>query len=173
MAGEFLGKYRLVHLLATGGMGEVFVADQEGPQSFRRRVVVKRLLRHLASDPTFVEMFLDEARVAALVTHPNVAQIIELGESDGTYFIVMEYVRGQSLREILKTLRASGEHMPPAVAVAIAIGVLHGLHAAHTLVDHDGMVRGGVHRDVSAEKRPLVGGRRRGSFVEFRHRQGP
>ena len=151
MASETLGKYRLLGPLAAGGMGEVFLAEQEGPHGFRRRVVVKRLLRHLASDPGFVEMFLNEARVAALITHPNVAQIVELGEADGAYFIAMEYVRGRSLRRLLGKLRARGEKVPPPIAVAIVAGVLHGLHAAHTLVDDEGNPRGCVHRDVSAE----------------------
>ncbi len=151
MRGQILGKYRLLHALAAGGMGEVFLAEQEGPSGFRRVVVVKRLLRHLASDPGFVEMFLQEGKLAAQIAHPNVAQVIELGESGGTYFIAMEYVRGRSLREILKGLQAREEKMPPLVAVAIMIGVLRGLHAAHTLVDDEGNPRGCIHRDVSAE----------------------
>jgi serine/threonine-protein kinase len=132
-------------------MGEVFLAEQEGPQGFRRKVVIKRLLRHLASDGTFVEMFLAEARVASLIAHPNVVQIIELGEADGSLFLAMEHVRGQSLRELLKTVSAAREEIPASVCVAIIVGVLRGLHAAHTLVDEDGSPRGCVHRDVSAE----------------------
>ena len=85
-----LGKYRLVRQLAEGGMGEVFLARQEGPRGFAKPVVVKRMLPHLAKDATFVEMFLNEARVAALVSHPNVVQIFELGETNDTYFIAME-----------------------------------------------------------------------------------
>ncbi len=85
-----LGKYRLVRQLAEGGMGEVFLARQEGPRGFAKPVEVKRMLPHLAKDATFVEMFLNEARVAAFVSHPNVVQIFELGETNDTYFIAME-----------------------------------------------------------------------------------
>src|SRR5262249_60782077 len=128
MGSETLGNYRLLRRLATGGMGEVFLAEQEQLSTkLRRRVVVKRLLRHLASDPAFIDMFLEEARIAAMITHPNVVQTIEFGEDNGTFFLALEYVRGRSLREILKTLGHHGEKIPPRVAVAIMIGVLRGL----------------------------------------------
>src|SRR6187551_3676073 len=93
-------KYVLVKSIAQGGMGEVLLASQAGPRGFSKTVVIKRILKHLSSDETFVEMFLNEARLAALLNHPNIVQIFELGQVDDTYFIAMEYVHGVSLRGI-------------------------------------------------------------------------
>ncbi|HEX4621769.1 MAG TPA: protein kinase, partial [Myxococcaceae bacterium] len=85
-----VGRYRLVQLIATGGMGEVFLARREGPDGRRpERVVIKRILRHLAADAAFVRMFLNEARIAAVLAHPKVVQIYELGSEDGTCFMAM------------------------------------------------------------------------------------
>ena len=85
-------------------MGEVFLARNEGPAGFSKTVVVKRILQHLASDTSFVEMFLNEARLAAVLNHPNIVQIFELGEQDGQYFIAMEYIHGRSLRAVKQKL---------------------------------------------------------------------
>src|SRR5438105_6501122 len=120
-------------MLAAGGMGEVFLARQEGPAGFQKPAVVKRILSHLSREPSFVEMFLNEARVAALLAHPNIVQIFELGEEQGVYFIAMEFVHGRTLRAVKAKLRQSGLAMPGPHVARIAAAALHGLHYAHTL----------------------------------------
>ena len=114
-----LGKYRLLQLIAAGGMGEVFLARSEGPAGFQKTFVIKRILKHLASDPTFVDMFLNEARLAALLSHPNIVQIFELGQEDGTYFIAMEYVHGRSLRALKQKLAKRQEFISPILAARL------------------------------------------------------
>ncbi len=93
-----LGRYQLVRKLATGGMAEVFLAKAVGPGGFEKQLVIKRILPTLAEDPEFVEMFLHEARLAAQLNHPNVVQIFDFGEVNGTYYLAMEFVDGPSLR---------------------------------------------------------------------------
>ncbi len=146
-----LGRYRLLKLLATGGMGEVFLARQEGPAGFAKTMVVKRMLSHLGRDPHFVEMFLNEARLAARLSHPNVAQIFELGEQDGTYFMAMEFVHGVDLRSIRRHLQERRVEVPADLAAWICAQALKGLHYAHTLADENGAPLHIVHRDVSPD----------------------
>ncbi len=146
-----LGKYRLLRRIGGGGMGEVFLARVAGPAGFEKTMVVKRPLAAYAGLPRFVEMFLNEARLAAQLTHPNVVQIFELAEIEGTYLIVMEYVEGLSLRALLRARRMGLIEIPPTLATAICVQVLHGLSYAHELRDDSGRVRGVVHRDVSPE----------------------
>ena len=145
------GKYELLGLLGTGGMGEVFLARQRGTASDSRLVAVKRILRHLSSDPTFVKMFLNEAKLAAVLLHPGIVQILELGVEGDDYFIAMEYVPGHNLRAILRTLRARSLLVDPAMASWIALSALDALHYAHTRVDARGAPLGIVHRDVSPD----------------------
>lgn len=147
---ERFGKYELVRHLATGGMGEVFLARQLGPAGFARTVVVKRLLPHLARDQAFVEMFLNEARVASLLSHPNVAQILELGEAGGTYFIVMEFVHGASLQRVERTLASMDRVLHPGLAVRVLIQALRGLEYAHAL-RLEGRPAPVIHRDLSPD----------------------
>src|SRR5690349_5151595 len=116
---EKLGNYRLLRLLATGGMGEVFLAKQDATPSFPETVVVKRILRHLASDQGFVDMFLMEARLAAMIAHPNVVQIFELGKQEESYFIAMEYVHGRSLRAMKSKLAERKEVFSPILAARV------------------------------------------------------
>lgn len=130
-------------------MGEVFLARQEGPAGFSRPAVVKRVLAHLAREPEFVQMFLDEARLAGNLAHPNIVQIFELGEADGTWFIAMEYLHGRSLRLVREKVAAQGEAMNPVQAARILSQVLDGLQYAHTLKSGDGAQLEVVHRDVS------------------------
>jgi serine/threonine-protein kinase len=151
-----LGNYELLRPLAEGGMGQVFLARQIGPAGFSRPVAVKQILPHLATDRTFVELFLNEARVAAQVNHPNVVQIFELGRAGESYFIAMEFVHGVSLRMLEKTLRKEGRRLPLSLIASIVQQVLHGLHAAHTLVGLDGKPMPVIHRDVSPDN-VLVG----------------
>ncbi len=96
-----LGKYELIRKLAQGGMGEVWLARQRGLGGFEKRVVLKTLLPHLKEEQEFINMFFDEARIAAGLSHPNIAQIYELGDANGEYFIAMEHVSGVSLRDLL------------------------------------------------------------------------
>jgi eukaryotic-like serine/threonine-protein kinase len=146
-----LGKYRLLKLLATGGMGEVLLARQEGPAGFMKTVVVKRMLTHLGRDPKFVEMFLNEARLAAQLSHPNIVQIFELGEQDGTYFLAMEFIHGVNLRFIKRRFDEQQLRVPILFAAWACAQALKGLHHAHTLTDESGASLNIVHRDVSPD----------------------
>jgi len=113
--------------------------------------VIKRVLPHLASEPRFAEMFLDEARIAALIRHPNVVQIHELSHEGDQLFIVMEYLEGESVAGLLRRLIARQAKLPPALAAHVVAEACRGLHAAHELVDHSGKPLGIVHRDVSPQ----------------------
>src|SRR6476469_5359189 len=97
---EAFGRYQLIRKLATGGMGEVFLARQKGPVGFEKLLVVKRVLPHLSEEEDFIQMFFDEARIAAHLNHPNIAQIFDLGEVDEAFYIAMEYVAGESVRGV-------------------------------------------------------------------------
>lgn len=148
---ERFGRYEVAALLATGGMAEVYLAKLVGPERFERAVVVKRILPHLARDEAFRAMFLDEARLAALIHHPNVVTVHELAQSEGELYLVMDYVEGETLAAILKALAKAGHAMPMHVAVHVLAEACAGLHAAHELVDEQGRPRGIVHRDVSPQ----------------------
>ncbi len=148
---ESLGRYRLLKLLATGGMGEVFLARQEGPAGFTKTVVIKRILRHLASDQNFIDLFLNEAKLAAQLQHPHIAQVFGLENEGNTWFISMEYVHGRSLRDIIGAAREQGLKVPPRIAARLASQALQGLHFAHELTDSRGRPLGILHRDVSPE----------------------
>jgi serine/threonine-protein kinase len=144
-----LGRYALHEKIASGGMASVHLARLLGPIGFARTVAIKRMHPQLADDPTFVSMFLDEARLAARISHPNVVATLDVVQTDGELFLVMEYVRGESLGRLIKTAVQRGERIPPAMASTIMVGVLHGLHAAHEATNDQGEPLGLVHRDVS------------------------
>jgi serine/threonine-protein kinase len=145
-----LGKFDLLARIAKGGMAEIFLARQHGATSISRLVVVKRILAHLAEEPQFVEMFLEEARLAALINHPNVVQIFDVGgEAEGGYYIAMEYINGPSVGTICRRARHTGVGLPYAVAGEIVAQACDGLDAAHELCDEEGRPVGLVHRDVS------------------------
>ncbi len=148
---EKLGKYRLLSLIATGGMGEVFLARQEGPAGFSKTVVIKRILRHLADDQGFIDMFLNEARLAAQLQHPNIAQIFGLEHESDTWFIAMEHVHGRSCRACLNEARKQNIRFPPRIAARICAQALQGLQFAHRLTDEGGRPLGILHRDVSPD----------------------
>jgi serine/threonine-protein kinase len=148
---ESLGRYKLLQLLATGGMGEVFLARQEGPAGFTKTVVIKRILRHLANDQNFIDLFLNEARLAAQLQHPHIAQVFGLEHEGNSWFIAMEYVHGRSLRDVIGSARAKGLKIPPRIAARLASQALQGLHFAHELTDERGKPLGILHRDVSPE----------------------
>ncbi len=147
--GAAVGKYQLLAVLGRGGMADVFLALARGPMGFSKLVVLKRLRRALADDKSFRDMFLDEARLAARLNHPNVVQTHEVGEYDGIYFIAMEYLEGQSLNKIIRELSKREETLPPLLCARIVSDALAGLHYAHELKDFDGSPLEIIHRDVS------------------------
>src|SRR5437763_1811290 len=150
-AGSYYGKYFLLEKLATGGMGEVFLARQEGPAGFEKILVVKKILNHLTENKEFVELFLGEARLAARMNHRNVVQVFELGEHQGTYFIAMEYVAGKSLREVVDAAGRRKERIPPEIARAIAEQICDGASYAHNLTDITGRSLNIIHRDLNPQ----------------------
>jgi serine/threonine protein kinase/ABC-type branched-subunit amino acid transport system substrate-binding protein len=143
------GKYVLVQKLAEGGMAEIFLAKQIGVEGFERNVVIKRMLSHLSSQPEFVDMFLDEARLAARLTHPNIIPIYDLGQAEGSFYICMEYLPGEDLAWILRHARNTNRQLPIGVAVRILADAARGLHYAHEFAGDDGRPMNVVHRDVS------------------------
>jgi serine/threonine-protein kinase len=146
---QLVGRYVLYGAIASGGMATVHFGRLVGPAGFARPVAIKRLHPQFARDPDFVQMFLDEARLAARIAHPNVVQTLDLVDTADEIFLVMEYVRGLSLASLVRTLRRRGERVPPRIASGIVVGVLEGLHAAHEAKDDRGARLDLVHRDVS------------------------
>ena len=146
--GTRLGRYELLLAIAKGGMARVWAARQHGQRGFSKTVAIKTILPHLAEEPEFERMFLDEARIAAMIHHPNVAEIYELGEEGKVLYIAMEWVNGESL---IQLLRSSGKMAPmdARLAARIVADACAGLHAAHNLTDDDGQPMGVGHRDVS------------------------
>jgi len=149
--GERLDRFELIAELASGGMATVYLARLSGVAGFQRLVAIKRLHPHLARDPDFVEMFLDEARLAARIHHPNVVPIQEVGESERGYYLVMDYVEGDTLARLLSRAAQAGTQVPHGVVIRILLDVLAGLHAAHELRDDHGEPLAIVHRDVSPQ----------------------
>ena len=143
-----LGKYRLLAELGHGGMAEVFLAVVRGPAGFNKLVVLKQIRPQLAEDPELLDMFLDEARLAARLNHPNVVQTNEVGQERGRYFIAMEYLEGQPLNRVLHRLQRSGG-LPLHLHLRAVSEVLAGLHHAHEIADYDGTPLGVVHRDIT------------------------
>ncbi len=132
-------------------MATVYLGRISGAGGFQRFVGIKRLHPHLARDDEFVQMFLDEARLAARIHHPNVVPILEIGTSEHGFYIVMEYVEGDTLAQLIARSAQTGMRIPVHVASRILVDVLAGLHAAHELADDDGKALGIVHRDVSPQ----------------------
>lgn len=143
------GKYEILQPIGVGGMAEVFIARQTGIAGFEKVVVLKRIKQELERYPVFIKMFLEEGRLAASVSHPNVVQIFELGKEDGHYFLAMELVRGWDLRSLLRVMRNRRILMPVELVARVMADVCAGLTAAHTATDPAGMPLGIVHRDVS------------------------
>ncbi|WNG52784.1 protein kinase [Archangium minus] len=133
-------------------MAEVFLAKAAGPMGFEKTLVVKRILPELAEEPAFVQMFLSEAKLAARLTHPNIAQIFDFGEADGAYFLAMEYIDGPSLRQVIKRAATQGVSLPPTLCARLISHACEGLAFAHDFVDPDtGEQQGLIHRDVSPD----------------------
>ncbi|HEY5241398.1 MAG TPA: serine/threonine-protein kinase, partial [Polyangiaceae bacterium] len=145
----FLGRYRVVDEIGVGGMASVHLARMDGPGGFQKWVAIKRIHPHLVEDESFVNMFLDEARVAARISHPNVATVFELGKHEDTYWIAMEYLHGEPLREVMRRTEELGQPMPPEIACRVIADAAEGLHSAHELLGKNGEKLGLVHRDVT------------------------
>jgi serine/threonine protein kinase len=146
------GKYELISRLAAGGMAEIFLARTKSIQGFEKYLVIKRILRSRTTDPEFVRMFLDEARVAATLDHPNIVQIYDVGHVDNEYFIAMEYLRGHNLIEIVRAGAKLGYSKPPLEhVISMLTSACGGLHYAHEKRDFQGRPLEIVHRDVTPQ----------------------
>ena len=144
--GLFAGKYRLIRMLGKGGMGEVWLAEEEGPRNFRRRVAIKKLLSRAEPGDVARESFFAEAQVVARLDHPNIVRLIELGVAEDAVFLALDYVDGPSLDQMVKK---GGGPISPRAAAYIGREVARALEAVHSLCDEDGRNYGVVHRDVS------------------------
>ena len=142
-----VGKYRLLRRIAAGGMAEVYLATDDGKSLW----AVKLILPHLADQPEFLGLFLDEARLASLINHPNVARVRDMGMENGRLFLAMEYARGQPLSSLLSELKAKKSALTPPQAAAILAQAAAGLNAAHDAKARDGQPADLVHRDVSPQ----------------------
>jgi serine/threonine protein kinase len=147
--GSAASSYEILAKLATGGMAEIFLARGASTGGLERYVVLKRILRHRAHDQAFVRMFLDEARLAAQLQHPNIAQVYDIGKLGDSYFFTMEYVHGETVRALLQRSHALRAPIPIGSVLVIAAGAASGLHHAHERNGLDGKPLGIVHRDVS------------------------
>ena len=148
---QSFGNYTLIKKLATGGMAEVWLAKQVGIEGFNRHVVIKRILPHLAEDPEFVQMFLNEAKVAARFNHPNIAQIFDLGETGGQYYIAMEFIHGEDLGRVMRRAWSTGQWIARHIALRVIADTCQGLYYAHTRNDEQGRPLRVVHRDISPQ----------------------
>ncbi len=161
-----LDRFELIAEIASGGMATVYLARLSGAGGFQRFVAIKRLHPHLSGDAEFVQMFLDEARLAARLHHPNVVPILEIGESPQGYYLVMEYVEGDTLARILARSAQAGRMLPPGVSMRVCLDAILGLHVAHELKDDDGNPLSIVHRDVSPQN-ILIGMDGSGRITDF------
>ncbi|AKV02650.1 serine/threonine protein kinase [Labilithrix luteola] len=146
---ERLGRYAIFDRIASGGMATVYFGRLLGVGGFSRTVAIKRLHPHLAQDPNFAAMLLDEARLVGRIRHPNVVQTLDVEQLDGELFIVMEYVHGESLARLMQAMRRDEDRIPLRITAAVLCAVLHGLHAAHEVKNETGESLDLVHRDVS------------------------
>jgi serine/threonine protein kinase len=148
---RWVGRYELIHRIAHGGMGTVYLGRAKGKAGFEKVVAVKVIHPHLAAEAEFVGMFLDEARIAARIHHPHVVEILDLGESDGAYYMVMEFIEGENLHALVRAL--DGEPLPNSLPIGVVLQILadtlEGLGAAHELCDANGRPYQLVHRDIS------------------------
>ncbi|HTJ83460.1 MAG TPA: serine/threonine-protein kinase, partial [Polyangiaceae bacterium] len=149
MTHERIGKYRIIAKLGQGGMARVLLTMAEGPHGFNKLLVVKELKDDLAHDPEFLTMFLDEARIAARLNHPNIVLTYEVGNEGARYWIAMEYLEGQPLNAVFR--RLGRKNIPLEIHLRILADVLAGLEHAHKLADFDGSPLDIVHRDISPQ----------------------
>jgi len=148
---EVVGRYALHGEIASGGMAVVYFGKLLGPVGFSRPVAIKRLHPKLARDPAVRDMFIDEARLASRIRHPNVLPTLDVVDESGELLLVMEYVHGESLQQLARAVRGRGERTPLRIVLAIMSCVLHGLHAAHEATTETGEPLNIVHRDVSPQ----------------------
>lgn len=148
VAGTRIGKYEVRRKLAEGGMAEIYLCSFSGPEGFQKEVVLKRIRSFLAQDPDFVQMFIAEARVASLLNHANIVQIFDFDKHQDTYYLAMEYVRGQSLWAARKRARELMIPMPPTLVAHLGAEIARGLHYAHRRTENGRRI-GLVHRDVT------------------------
>jgi eukaryotic-like serine/threonine-protein kinase len=149
--GSYFGKYFLLKKIAAGGMGEVFLAKQQGPAGFEKILIVKKVLAHLTENKEFVELFLSEARLAARMNHRNIVQVFELGEENGAFFIAMEYVQGKPLREVIDAAIKRKEKIPAELCRSVVEQICDGSSYAHNLTDVTGRCLNIVHRDLNPQ----------------------
>lgn len=142
-------RYRVIKRLASGGMAEVFVAESAGIEGFRKQVAIKRVLPQLSKNEQFIDMFLDEARLSGRLAHSNVVSVFDIGVGDNTYFIVMEYVDGADLKQVMEYQKKLGKPMSVEAACFIVTKICQGLAYAHDLHTPDGEPLNIVHRDVT------------------------
>lgn len=142
-------RYQVLERIAAGGMAEVFRGESAGIEGFRKKVAIKRVLPKLSANRDFINMFLDEARLCAYLSHSKCVQVFDIGQSAGAHFIVMEYVDGADLQAVLEYLASRGERMPVPAACLITLQVCEGLAYAHDATDHKGVALNIVHRDIS------------------------
>jgi serine/threonine protein kinase len=148
---RIVGRYAMYDEIAAGGMATVHLGRLVGPQGFSRTVAIKRLYPQFARDPDFSAMFLDEARLAARIAHPNVVPVIDVVEGQGELLLVMDYVHGESFSFVLRILAANRKRLPPRIVASIVASALTGLHAAHEATNEAGKPLNIVHRDVSPQ----------------------
>jgi serine/threonine protein kinase len=146
-----IGKYRIVRQIAQGGMAEIFLASATGIEGFEKLCVLKRILPLLAVNQEFVQMFLDEARIAASLLHSNIAQVFDIGSEKGSYYFVMEFLRGEDVRHILQESVKRKNFVPYEHIVTMMTGVCSGMHYAHEMRGKDGKPLSIVHRDISPQ----------------------
>ncbi|MCU0242491.1 MAG: serine/threonine protein kinase [Vicinamibacteria bacterium] len=145
------GPYQLMEKIAAGGMAEVFRAKRTGVEGFEKVVAVKRILSHLSNNPEFVDMFINEAKIVASLSHPNIVQIFDLGKIEKTYYIAMEFVHGRDLRTILKHARERGMKLPLDLSILLVKSVCLALEYAYRIKDQEGRAMRIVHRDISPQ----------------------
>jgi serine/threonine protein kinase len=148
---EQFGNYNLLEKVAVGGMAELFKARQRGPHAFEKIVAIKRILPHLSDNDEFVRMFIDEAKLAAQLSHPNIVQIFDLGKAEGSYYIAMEFVDGRDLRSLLRRVRETKLPMPEVLAASVVMKVASALDYAHRKRGIDDRELRLVHRDISPQ----------------------
>jgi serine/threonine protein kinase len=149
--GLLLGRYECLMPIARGGMASVWAGRLRGARGFERLVAIKTILPSLAEDPSFVQMFLEEGRIAARIQHPNVVPVLDLGEQDDLLYLVLDWVEGEPLSMLLREALSRRLPIPEGIAGRIVVDVCAGLHAVHEQRDDEGRLLGLVHRDISPQ----------------------